>query len=72
MKEEKYRVPDKGKISLKDYDPNDASLFDGNKSDGKEALLMSRKQSYDLAVYASADIAVADVRMHHVCEVEWC
>ena len=43
MKEEKYRVPDKGKISLKDYDPNDASLIDGNKTDGKEALLKLNK-----------------------------
>ncbi|MFZ3071074.1 MAG: polyphosphate kinase 2 family protein [Anaerolineaceae bacterium] len=39
MDDEKYRVPHKGKIKLKDYDPSDSSLFDGNKKDGKEALL---------------------------------
>ncbi|MFZ3150723.1 MAG: polyphosphate kinase 2 family protein [Anaerolineaceae bacterium] len=39
MDDEKYRVPHKGKIKLNDYDPNDSSLFDGNKKDGKEALL---------------------------------
>ncbi|MGI6251696.1 MAG: polyphosphate kinase 2 family protein [Anaerolineaceae bacterium] len=38
MEDNKYKVPGKGKINLKDYDPNDSSLFDGNKSDGKEAL----------------------------------
>ncbi len=39
MDDEKYRVPSKGKIKLKDYDPNDSSLFDGKKKEGKEALL---------------------------------
>ncbi|MGV8049309.1 MAG: polyphosphate kinase 2 family protein [Anaerolineaceae bacterium] len=39
MDDEKYRVPYKGKIKLNDYNPNDSSLFDGNKKDGKEALL---------------------------------
>lgn len=39
MDDEKYRVPYKSKIKLNDYDPNDSSLFDGNKKDGKEALL---------------------------------
>lgn len=38
MDAEMYRVPLKGKIKLKDYDPNDSKLFDGNKKDGKEAL----------------------------------
>ncbi len=38
MDDEMYRVPLKGKIKLKDYDPNDSKLFDGNKKDGKEAL----------------------------------
>jgi len=38
MDDEMYRVPIKGKIKLKDYDPNDSKLFDGNKKDGKEAL----------------------------------
>lgn len=44
MDDEKYRVPHKGKIKLKDYDPNDASLFQGNKKDGKEALLKLNKE----------------------------
>jgi len=39
MDDETYRVPVKGKIKLKDYDPNDSRLFDGNKKDSKEALL---------------------------------
>ena len=39
MDDETYRVPVKGKIKLKDYDPNDSRLFDGNKKDNKEALL---------------------------------
>lgn len=39
MDAEMYRVPLKGKIKLQDYDPNDSKLFDGNKKDGKEALL---------------------------------
>lgn len=38
MKVEKYRVPSKGKISLKDFDPNETDLFDGSKKDGIEAL----------------------------------
>ena len=38
MDDEMYRVPLKGKIKLKDYDPNDSKLFEGNKKDGKEAL----------------------------------
>lgn len=43
MKVEKYRVPSKGKISLKDYDPDDSQLFDGNKKDGAEALAKINK-----------------------------
>ncbi|HNY84648.1 MAG TPA: polyphosphate kinase 2 family protein [Anaerolineaceae bacterium] len=39
MKVEKYRVPSKGKISLKDFDPNETALFDGSKKDGVEALV---------------------------------
>ncbi len=39
MDDETYRVPVKGKIKLKDYDPNDSRLFEGNKKDSKEALL---------------------------------
>jgi len=39
MDDETYRVPVKGKIKLKDFDPNDSRLFDGNKKDSKEALL---------------------------------
>ena len=39
MDDETYRVPVKGKIKLKDYNPNDSRLFDGNKKDSKEALL---------------------------------
>lgn len=38
MDDEMYRVPLKGKIKLKDYDPNDSKLFEGNKKDGKETL----------------------------------
>ena len=44
MKVEKYRVPTKGKVSLKDYDPNDSELFDGNKKDGAEALVKLNKE----------------------------
>jgi PPK2 family polyphosphate:nucleotide phosphotransferase len=44
MKVEKYRVPSKGKISLKDYDPNESDLFDGNKKDGAEALSKLNKE----------------------------
>ena len=43
MDYKKYRVPGKGKISLKDYDPNDSSEFNGNKDKGKEALLKVNK-----------------------------
>jgi len=39
MDYKKYRVPSKGKVSLKDYDPDDSSEFDGKKKAGKEALL---------------------------------
>jgi hypothetical protein len=39
MDYKKYRVPSKGKISLKDYDPDDSSEFDGKKKAGKEALI---------------------------------
>lgn len=44
MKVEKYRVPYKGKISLKDYDPNESDQFDGNKKDGAEALSKLNKE----------------------------
>ena len=44
MKVEKYRVPSKGKVSLKDYDPGESDLFDGNKKDGAEALVKLNKQ----------------------------
>ncbi len=39
MDYKKYRVPSKGKVSLKDFDPDDSSEFDGKKKAGKEALL---------------------------------
>mgnify|MGYP005813645083 CR=1 FL=1 len=39
MNEDKYRVPHKSKISLKDYDPNDSSLFEGGKKEAKTAML---------------------------------
>ena len=39
MDYKKYRVPGKGKISLKNYDPNDSSEFDGKKKAGEEALV---------------------------------
>ncbi|MGB4594744.1 MAG: polyphosphate kinase 2 family protein [Anaerolineaceae bacterium] len=44
MKVEKYRVPSKGKISLKNYDPNESELFNGNKKDGAEALTKLNKE----------------------------
>ena len=44
MKVEKYRVPSKGKISLKNYDPNESDLFNGNKKDGAEALTKLNKE----------------------------
>src|SRR5665811_448720 len=44
MKVEKYRVPSKGKISLKDYDPNESNLFDGNKKDSVEVLAKLNKE----------------------------
>jgi len=44
MKVEKYRVPSKGKISLKEYDPNESDLFYGNKKDGAEALSKLNKE----------------------------
>jgi len=43
MDYKKYRVHGKGKISLKDFDPNDSSEFDGKKKAGKEALLKVNK-----------------------------
>jgi len=43
MDYKKYRVPGNGKISLKDFDPDDSSEFDGKKKDGKEALLKINK-----------------------------
>ncbi len=39
MDEEKYRVPPKTKIKLKDFDPNDTSLFDGGKKEAKAAMV---------------------------------
>lgn len=38
MDEEKYRVPHKSKIKLKNYDPNDSSLFEGGKKEAKAAM----------------------------------
>ena len=43
MDYKKYRVPGKGKISLKNYDPNDSSEFDGKKKAGEEALVKVNK-----------------------------
>ncbi len=40
---DKYRVPAKGGIKLSDYDPNDSSLFDGSKKEGKQELLKVNK-----------------------------
>lgn len=39
MKIEKYRIPSKGKVSLKDYDPDESDLFDGGKKDGATTLV---------------------------------
>ena len=39
MDEEKYRVLPKSKINLKDFDPNDTSLFDGGKKEAKAAMV---------------------------------
>jgi len=38
MDEEKYRVPHKSKIKLKNYDPNDSSLFEDGKKEAKAAM----------------------------------
>ena len=56
MDDEMYRVPPKGKIKLKDYDPNDSKLFDGNKKDGKEALqkLNAELETLQEELYAQA------------------
>ena len=40
---DKYRVSPKGDIKLSDYDPNDSSLFDGSKKEGKLELLKINK-----------------------------
>jgi PPK2 family polyphosphate:nucleotide phosphotransferase len=39
MNEDKYRVPYKSKIRLKNYDPNDTSLFVDGKKEAKAAML---------------------------------
>lgn len=39
MEEEKYRVLPRSKINLKDFDPNDTSLFDGGKKEAKAAMV---------------------------------
>jgi len=39
MDEEKCRIPPKSKINLKDFDPNDTSLFDGGKKEAKAAMV---------------------------------
>ena len=44
MKHKKYMVKPGEKVKLKDFDPNDSSEFDGNKKDGKEALLKLNKE----------------------------
>ena len=44
MKHKKYLVKPDEKVKLKDFDPNDSSEFDGNKKDGKEALLKLNKE----------------------------
>ncbi len=41
---DKYRVPSKGSIKITDYDPNDSSLFKGNKAEGKKELLKLNKK----------------------------
>lgn len=38
MNFDKYRVPSRGKVRLKDYNPNDSSEYDGKKKEGKQAL----------------------------------
>jgi len=43
MDYKKYRVPGEGTISLKNYDPNDSSEFDGKKKAGEEALIKVNK-----------------------------
>ena len=44
MKHKKYLVKPGEKVKLKDFDPNDSSEFEGNKKDGKEALLKLTKE----------------------------
>jgi len=44
MKTKKYLVKPGEKVKLKDFDPNDSSEFDGNKKDGKDALLKLNKE----------------------------
>ncbi len=44
MKHKKYLVKPGEKVKLEDFDPNDSSEFDGNKKDGKEALLKLNKE----------------------------
>ena len=44
MKLNKYLVKPGEKVIMKDFDPNDSSEFDGNKKDGKEALLKLNKE----------------------------
>ena len=39
MDEEKYRIPPKSKINLKDFDPNETNLFDGGKKEAKAAMV---------------------------------
>ena len=39
MDEEKYCIPPKSKINLKDFDPNETSLFDGGKKEAKAAMV---------------------------------
>lgn len=44
MKHKKYLVQPGEKIKIKDFDPNDSSEFEGNKKDGKEAILKVNKE----------------------------
>ena len=44
MKLNKYLVKPGEKVKMNDFDPNDSSEFDGNKKDGKEALLKLNKE----------------------------
>ena len=44
MKHKKYLVKPGEKIKIKDFDPNDSSEFEGNKKDGKEAILKVNKE----------------------------